>query len=529
MNIVEILKDYQKECYPAIITSSLGAPCSISYMKLAEQSEQASVFFRKKGLMEGDAVLVFYPMSVPLYIMILGLFRIKCVVILIDPQGGKDYIKRCCRLYPPRGFIGSNKALLLGLLMKEIRDIPIKFSDSIWIPFTHHFMRYCQEKPGLAISDTHDEDPALITFTSGSTALPKVVVRSHGFLIHQHRILEQTLAIQKKERVMITLPVFVLSHLGSGASAVFPQADLTRPGAIDPKPVLKQIQALKIESMIGSPSFFERICDECERQSLQLNTLVRLFTGGAPVFPALLKRLHQIAPQAQLTAVYGSTEAEPISHITYAEYSPQDLDAMKSGEGLLAGFPIKDIRVQIIPYDQDPDMAILSGEDFKSLCLPSHGVGEIVVSGAHVLKGYLHGEGDHSTKFRVDNGVWHRTGDAGYFDERGRLWLMGRCLAKVTVDKKDVYPFSIETRLSFEESIQRSAILQFQDRLLLLVEPKIMAQNLNPLRAKIEAMMVSLCQVDIHFVQHIPVDKRHNSKIDYVALRKRVSGLLNKK
>jgi acyl-CoA synthetase (AMP-forming)/AMP-acid ligase II len=528
MNLVEILKDYRKESYPAIIESKFGNINQISYSDLEQQSAKAAAYFKQTGLKEGDAVLVFYPISIQLYVIILGLFRIKCVVILIDPQGGKDYIKQCCQLYPPKGFIGSNKAILFGLLMKEIRAIPIKFSASNWIPFTHHFNRYLYAKPESDIPNTDNEFPALITFTSGSTSIPKVVVRSHGFLINQHQVLEQTLSIQKKEVVMTTLPVFVLSHLGSGATTVLPDADLTRPGFIDPKPVLNQIQELNVKSMIGSPSFFENICDECEKQGAELKTLVRLFTGGAPVFPSLLKRLNQIVPQAQLTAVYGSTEAEPISHINYTAYSNKDLEEMKSGSGLLVGLPIKDIQIQIIPNEINKEIDTVSQDTFENLCLPSKAVGEIAVSGSHVLKGYLNGVGDKASKFKVADAVWHRTGDAGFFDDHGRLWLMGRCLAKLSFNKVDLYPFSIETILSFEEEIKRSAILQFQDRLLLLIEPKNNNQNLELLRSKIEAITKPICKVDIHFVEKIPVDKRHNSKIDYVVLRKTLPVLLEK-
>ena len=60
--------------------------------------------------------------------------------------------------------------------------------------------------------------------------------------------------------------------------------------------------------------------------------------------------------------------------------------------------------------------------------------GEIVVSGAHVGAGYVGGVGDAETKFRVGEVIWHRTGDAGYLDAHGRLWLLGRCSARIADD-----------------------------------------------------------------------------------------------
>jgi acyl-CoA synthetase (AMP-forming)/AMP-acid ligase II len=61
--------------------------------------------------------------------------------------------------------------------------------------------------------------------------------------------------------------------------------------------------------------------------------------------------------------------------------------------------------------------------------------GEVVLTGDHVLKGYLHGKCDRETKFEVDGERWHRTGDAGYFDKEGRLWLVGRCNVRIEDDK----------------------------------------------------------------------------------------------
>ena len=78
------------------------------------------------------------------------------------------------------------------------------------------------------------ETPALVTFTSGSTGAPKAAVRTHGFLLEQHRVLAESLRLTPDDLDLTTLPIFVLANLGSGVCSLIPDADLRHPGAIEP-------------------------------------------------------------------------------------------------------------------------------------------------------------------------------------------------------------------------------------------------------------------------------------------------------
>src|SRR6185369_11013626 len=86
--------------------------------------------------------------------------------------------------------------------------------------------------------------------------------------------------------------------------------------------------------------------------------------------------------------------------------------------------------------------------------------GEIVVAGGHVLRGYLHGHGDEETKIRVGDAIWHRTGDAGYLDDRGRLWLLGRCSARIVDARGTLWPFAVECAARAVEGVERAALAE---------------------------------------------------------------------
>ncbi|MDA0679819.1 MAG: AMP-binding protein, partial [Proteobacteria bacterium] len=87
--------------------------------------------------------------------------------------------------------------------------------------------------------------------------------------------------------------------------------------------------------------------------------------------------------------------------------------------------------VRVIRSRHDIPVAPCSAEGFETLMMSCGGIGEIVVTGKHVLRGYADAARNRATKIEVDGTIWHRTGDAGYFDQAGRLWLVGRCSAAI--------------------------------------------------------------------------------------------------
>lgn len=369
---------------------------------------------------------------------------------------------------------------------------------------------------GVRLEDVSGTAPALLTFTSGSTGEPKAAMRSHGFLLAQHRVLQGSIRLEPGEVDLPTLPVFVLANLASGVTSVLPDADLRRPGFIDPAPVLRQIERHGVTRSAGSPAFFERLAERLRAEGRTEPGLEKLFTGGAPVFPGTLRRLKRAFPNADPEVVYGSTEAEPISHVRLSAIGVRDLKAMRSGSGLLVGSPVPEIDLAILPDrwgDPTPDMPV---EEFDARRLPAGQAGEIVVAGDHVLPGYLDGAGDAETKFTAGGRRWHRTGDAGVLDETGRLWLLGRCGAKI-VDKHGVtYPFAVECAVEGFEWVVRSAFLELNGERTLAVE--LCGEiPLNAEKILLTSISWSRCTRVIR-VKHIPVDSRHNAKVDYPAL-----------
>lgn len=500
MTIPEILRE-NALAWPtreALVATRGASDFALTFSDLEQASHRFAADLLSRGVKHGDPVLVFVPMSVELYVALLGLFQIGAVAVFLDPSSGLRHINACCATLPPAALISVWPIRLLRPFVKGLRRIPRTFS-----PPSARSDPASLSLPPFPSAD----DPALITFTSGSTGAPKAAVRSHRFLIAQHRALQTSIALEPGERDLTTLPVFVLANLASGITSILPDAKISRPGFVEPYRLARQITRLQPTRTGGSPAFYQRL-------STHPDTLVpfrKIYTGGAPVFPSLLRHLQEAAPRSEVVAVYGSTEAEPIAHIACRDISPEDWAAMRSGQGLLAGPPIPEIQLRIISDQWGQPASDLSS-------LPQGEIGEIIVTGDHVLKGYLHGRGDEETKIPIAGQIWHRTGDAGYLDAAGRLWLMGRCSARLQDHRGKIYPFAAECVAMTYPSIRRAAfVLSNHKRLLALETPVPLApSDLADLKE-----LLAWAHVDeIKILPRIPVDARHNAKVNYPQLAK---------
>jgi acyl-CoA synthetase (AMP-forming)/AMP-acid ligase II len=560
MNIIEILRKHtaSRPSAPAIIDSRRGRERAISFAELDRLSALTAALLREKGLRAGDTALVFHPMSAELYITLLALFRLGMTAMFLDPSAGRKHIERCCAMAEPQALIASVKAHALRLISPAVRRIPSKFVIGPALPgatsinllnrSNRHSDRWgamsdkppdvaaCRGSDQSPHPEAHDKLPrleacrtfeiapcapdhaALLTFTSGSTGEPKAALRTHGFLLAQHRALEHSLALTAGEVDLTTLPIFVLANLASGVTSVIPDANLRFPGSIDPAPVMRQIRAHRPTSAAASPALLERLADHCLKTGDRLDSFKRIYTGGAPVFPRTLEILQAVAPQAEIVAVYGSTEAEPIAHIGRAEMMADDIAAMIGGRGLLAGTPVSEIRLRILRDQWGKPVGPFTTAEFKAACARTDEPGEIVVSGSHVLTGYWRGHGDREIKFKVDGEVWHRTGDAGYLDHAGRLWLLGRSEARVNDSRGALYPFAVECAASHHAGVRRAAIVAHEGRRLLVIEPSVegRAVELTELRRSLAWARID----EMRWLKRIPVDRRHNAKIDYPGLRR---------
>lgn len=478
----------------------------LTFAELADRTGRVAAGLRHAGVAPGERILVFVPMSVDLYVTLLGTLQAGAVAVFVDAWADRRRLEAAVRAAAPVAFIGSRRAHLLRLASTAVRRIPRAFTPRALLR---------GGGPPLAVEVVPPDWPALVTFTTGSTGPPKAAARSHGFLVAQHEALAAHLRLREDDVDMPTLPVFVLNNLACGVTSVIPDADPRRPADIDPKRIYRQMVDAAVTTSSGSPAFYERLAEWCAGHDAKL-PLRALFTGGAPVLPPLARRLRD-ATAGIAHVVYGSTEAEPIAGITADDMVRQ----AGQGDGVCVGQPVDHIALRIIRPIDGP--ITLGPGGWRDLDVADGDAGEIVVSGAHVLAGYVDDpEAERRNKIHDGATTWHRTGDAARTDRMGQLWLLGRVRERVRHDGCTWWPLPAEVRALGVAGVTHAAYVGIgaaapDQRAVLCVEgdPRARGRLVPALVAAVSPWPVD----EVVVLKRIPRDPRHASKTDLEALR----------
>ncbi|MBN2799223.1 MAG: AMP-binding protein [Deltaproteobacteria bacterium] len=459
---------------------------SVSFAELHRRVSRRAGALAALGLPPGARIVLLQPMGIALYEVLLALFHGGYTAVLVDPSVGLRRVGGALAAVGVDGLIGTGKAHALRLLLPALRGGRLYASTS-WTPLP---ARRWSSLSGPRVDPVAPPGPALITFTSGTTGVPAPFPRDHSFLLAQHQVLAGHMGLGPGDVDLPTLPVFLLNSLAAGATCVLPDGDLRDVSALDPARLVRQIRAHRVTTTSGSPAYFERLVRHLEGEGAQLAGLDKVFVGGARVSAALLRRMCAAFPAARVELVYGSTEAEPIATLSAREH----LDALSAGErdgrGALVGRQVPGLALRIARPDGSP--------------LDERGpgaVGEVLVAGDHVNTAVTPGRED---KLREGARVWHRTGDAGWRDDSGLVWLVGR----VGQDVAGRWPFQVEPLAEAVAGVRRAALVEHLGQPLLAWEGDADDQEVRAAVGLVTRRLPA-----------IPVDPRHRAKVDRRALR----------
>ncbi len=477
---------------------------SVSYDELLNEVRKTAGGLRARRIGKGDAVLVLLPMSIELYTAVLALFYLGAVPVFLDAWSGRRRLAACLKVVPCKALIGSEKILWLSWLFAPLRRIAIRTTPR-------------SLSRGNAVGEPAEvdaDDTALVTFTTGSTGSPKAADRTHRFLKAQLNALRPILP-KGRNMSFTSLPIVVLLQLAMGKPTVLPPARyrMKRPRSI--RHLTEAIRRHEIADLVVSPSVMALLADEPSLPSVR-----HIITGGGPVFPDLARRIVAAFPRAQATIVFGSTEAEPISHIPASDVAAADAYVMQA-LGLPVGPPDPSAAVRIIPWHDNaiPDMQAL---DFSRLCLHPGTAGEIVVSGAHVLAHYVNNpEAEADNKIRVDGSTWHRTGDVGRMDQEGRLHFLGRCQEMIYLSDRTIFPVIVADSLTAVPGISGAALFQKGDGIVVILEAAS-----PPPSVRIAGILAGfgIARPRVVITGSLPRDPRHRTKVDYDTVLRKYGG-----
>ncbi len=533
-NVVRYLEAqaYSRPDTPALVEPVEGGDEEWTFGELKARADWMAAGLRAEGVRAGDRVIIMVPMSLRLYQVLLGVLEIGAVAVFADPWVGIRGLAAFSSYAQPVGFVGVGRSHVVRLFDGSLRTLPVTVTTGsrLWcLPARRCWEEVLRYEGPVRLYPNGPGDTALITFTSGSSGVPKGADRTHRFLSAQHEALNAEFPYGHDDVDMPTFPVFSLNNLANGVTTVIPELNFRRVADADGAKILGQMRRHGVTTSTGSPPFFDRICDALEEGGEDPG-LRRILTGGAPVSDEQLRRWRRLMPETEIVVIYGSTEAEPVAHMGAQERL--ELSRDDESPGYCVGAPVDAVDARVIEITHGP--VELGSGGWTDVEVAPGEVGELVVRGDHVCERYFRNARATAENKIVDadDAVWHRMGDTGYFDDQGRFWLTGRVHSTILRDGEAVQAQVVEQLASGDEAgILRVAAVGVPDarlgeRLVLVVEVDEGTDGGSVEKAVRRRLTDAGQPVDEVVVREeaIPVDPRHNSKVDYGALRGEVGG-----
>ncbi|MFB9248893.1 fatty acid CoA ligase family protein [Sphaerisporangium melleum] len=508
---------------PATIACRTGgrAPAATTYAQMARLVDRAMAALAQAGLRPGMRAALLVPPGPELGALALALLKLRAVPVLVDPGLPLTEIGRCLGRAAPEAFIAIPAAhaarRLLGWCRRSVR---------VTITVSGPWPRDGRGATSRRTTGTPPPWPppgpgdlALIAFTSGATGPPKGVPLRHRHLAAQLELLGALGTVEPGAVVLSTFVPFALAAAAFGATVVLPDIDPRHPARADPAALAADIRRHRVAGMFAAPALLDRLARHCTARGLVLDTLDDVVVAGAPLPMPVLDRVRRcLRPDARVLSVYGATECMPVAAIDGRELAATAA-ATAAGAGTCLGLPLPGTRVSVIATSDEP-IERWSAD----LAVPTGTVGEIVVASPAVADPYLD-DPEASASARIHDGdvVWHRMGDLGRFDERGRLWCAGRKSERVRTAGGDLYPDQVEPVFATVPGVRRTALVGVGPDgarcpvLIVECEPGTSRRG----RARAEAGILRLAARHPHtagigevlFHRGFPVDARHNSKI----------------
>jgi acyl-CoA synthetase (AMP-forming)/AMP-acid ligase II len=434
-NITALLQDRVDAAPDKVFLFSQPDGRQFTYSQFADSVVRTAALLAGEGVAKGDVVSLLMPNSVEYVIAYFACWRLGALAGPINSHLKEQEIS----------YVVSNseaKALLVGSeflpVINPLRDLPtlnavILFDDEAQA--TRDFTEV------EATADVTLDDEAIIIYTSGTTGKPKGCLLTHGNVVSNARQISQWLGFNESDRLLTMMPLFHMNAVSvttmsalyaAGSSVVSPKFSASRFWQI-----VSDYQITSFGSVATMLSMLLTTYPEGVPAGLQTEQLRFAMCGSAPVPAETIKRFEETF-HCLVIEGYGLSESTCRS-----TFNPPD-ERRRAGS---CGLPIGN-EMRIV---DDDDIEVADGQ-----------LGEIVLRGDNVLKGYYKNPGATAVAFR--NG-WFHTGDIGYRDTEGFYFIVDRKSDMIIRGGENIYPREIDEVLYQHPAVSAAAVVGVPDDL----------------------------------------------------------------
>ena len=286
-----------------------------------------------------------------------------------------------------------------------------------------------------------EDDLAGLFYTGGTTGKSKGVMLSHRNLIANTFHWLTSVPQMPNDVTLVMAPLFHAAGSNGVLASIWTTGTQITLGAFNPTEVLDLIEQENVSLTLGVPTMLAAMAEEQHSNPRKVDTVRAIAHGGSPIATEVVRRTWTAFPTAEMIEVYGATELSPLTTALRNEHLLLDDDRSRScGQSI----PGTDVRIL------DPDgTEVGRGE-----------IGEVVVRGPNVMVGYWN-KPEQTADVLKDGAYW--TGDLGYMDDEGYVFLVDRSKDMIVSGGENVYCTEVEEILYKHEAVLEAAVYGVPD------------------------------------------------------------------
>ena len=442
---VAALLEQSARAWPTLPALAIGSSALSNYRQLAGRVAQLASAYRASGLRSGDRVAL-VSRNVPAYVE--AMFACWWAGLVAVPVNSKLHPRELAFVLADSGAAWALVDAQWGTLFRadaatsELRragDPPQRVVEL----GGYDYERLVASAAPIEVAACATDDPAWLFYTSGTTGRPKGVVITHGNLRAMARAFVASVEpIAPGDALLHPAPLshgsglYLVPHVAGGAVSVLPESS-----GFDADEVLSLISAWDRAGFFAAPTMVKRLVAAPGIASARLDRLKVIVYGGGPMYVADAKAAFQ-AFGPRLAQIYGQGE------------SPMTITAMSRATVADAIARGDDARLASVGTAQlATDVRIADSDD---RALPASDIGEILVRGPTVMRGYWNNE--EASRTTLANG-WLHTGDVGSLDAEGYLTLKDRSKDLIISGGSNIYPREVEEALLLHPEVVEVAVI----------------------------------------------------------------------